>query len=78
MVRPDTSLEEGRKVVLISMDSTMRSNLSVGMPLDLAVIETDACAVTTRRRILDGDPDFARMSAAWSAALRDSFVKVTI
>ncbi len=67
-----------QKAVLLSMDSTLRSNLSVGMPLDLAVIGADACAVTTRRRILDGDPDFMQMSAAWSAALRDSFVKVSI
>ena len=78
VVRPDTPLADAEKAVLLSMDSTLRSNLSVGMPLDLAVIETDACAVTARRRILDGDPDFAQMSAAWSAALRDSFVKVTI
>lgn len=78
VVKPTTSLADAQKAVLLSMDSTLRSNLSVGMPLDLAVIETDACAVTARRRILDGDPDFAQMSAAWSAALRDSFVKVTI
>ena len=78
VVTPQTSLIDAQKAVLLSMDSTLRSNLSVGMPLDLAVIETDACAVTARRRILDGDPDFAQMSAAWSAALRDSFVKVTI
>ena len=78
VVTPDTSLADAQKAVLLSMDSTLRSNLSVGMPLDLAVIERDACAVTSRRRILDGDPDFMRMSAAWSAALRESFVKVGI
>lgn len=78
VVTPATDLADAQKAVLLSMDSTLRSNLSVGMPLDLAVIARDACAVTLRRRILDGDPDFARMSAAWSAALRDSFVKVTI
>lgn len=78
VVTPATSLADAQKAVLLSMDSTLRSNLSVGMPLDLAVIGADACAVTTRRRILDGDPDFMQMSAAWSAALRDSFVKVSI
>ena len=75
---PHTSLADAQKAVLLSMDSTLRSNLSVGMPLDLAVIERDACRVTRHRRIQDGDPDFMQMSAAWSAALRDSFVKVTI
>ena len=42
VVHPGSSLEDGRKGVLLSMDSTMRSNLSVGMPLDLTVIERDA------------------------------------
>lgn len=78
VVTPATSLADAQKAVLLSMDSTLRSNLSVGMPLDLTIIEKDACAVTAQRRILDGDPDFMEMSAAWSAALRDSFVKVSI
>lgn len=78
VVTPDTSLADAQKAVLLSMDSTLRSNLSVGMPLDLTVIEKDACQISEKRRIQDGDPDFARMSAAWSAALRDSFVKVTV
>lgn len=73
VVTPETSLADGQKAVLLSMDSTLRSNLSVGMPLDLTVIERDACAVSRRRRIPLGDPDFAAMSAAWAAALRDSF-----
>ncbi|WP_313352863.1 proteasome-type protease [Paracoccus sp. (in: a-proteobacteria)] len=78
VVRPDTSLADAQKAVLLSMDSTLRSNLSVGMPLDLAVIRKDDCKVTHHRRILDGDPGFMAMSAAWSAALRDSFVNVKI
>ncbi len=48
VVRPDTSLVDAKKAVLLSMDSTLRSNLSVGMPLDLAVIERDALRVTER------------------------------
>ncbi|MDO5632043.1 MAG: proteasome-type protease [Paracoccus sp. (in: a-proteobacteria)] len=78
VITPATNLEDAQKAVLLSMDSTLRSNLSVGMPLDLAVIEKDTCKVTRRRRILEGDPDFMRISAAWSAALRDSFVKITL
>lgn len=78
VVRPGTSLADAQKAVLLSMDSTLRSNLSVGMPLDLAVIEKDACAISMRRRIEEGDPDFMHMSAAWSAALRDSFAKVSL
>ncbi|MCJ1901798.1 MULTISPECIES: proteasome-type protease [Paracoccus] len=78
VVTPQTSLADAQKAVLLSMDSTLRSNLSVGMPLDLAVIRKDDCRVSHKRRILEGDPAFMAMSAAWSAALRDSFVKVTI
>lgn len=78
VITPATSLTDGQKAVLLSMDSTLRSNLSVGMPLDLAVIETDACKVSAQRRILDGDPEFTAMSVAWSEALRDSFVRIAI
>ena len=73
VVRPETTLEDGRKLVLISMDSTMRSNLSVGMPLDLAIIERDSYRFGVRERIEPGDPDFAALSEAWSRALRDGF-----
>ena len=49
VIRPATSLEEGRKAVLISMDSTMRSNLSVGMPLDLLTIRRNEYRVAHPR-----------------------------
>jgi putative proteasome-type protease len=78
VVKPSTSLADAQKAVLLSMDSTLRSNLSVGMPLDLAVIEKDACNVTQKRRIEAGDPAFRAMSEAWSNALRDGFAKIVI
>mgnify|MGYP003513611693 FL=1 len=78
VVKPTTSLADAQKAVLLSMDSTLRSNLSVGMPLDLAVIERDALRVSRQRRIEAGDAGFRAMSEAWSNALRDSFVKVSI
>lgn len=77
VVTTGTSLADAQKAVLLSMDSTLRSNLSVGMPLDMTVIEKNSCRVSMTRRIMDGDPDFAEMSANWSAALRDSFAKIT-
>ena len=49
VVRPSTSLEDGRKAVLISMDSTLRSNLSVGMPLDLLTIRRNEYRVAYAR-----------------------------
>ena len=73
VVRPSTSLADGRKAVLISMDSTLRSNLSVGMPLDLVTIRRNEYRVASQERIEAGDAEFAAMSAAWSEALRDGF-----
>lgn len=78
VVTTETSLADAKKAVLLSMDSTLRSNLSVGMPLDLAVIEKDACRVTESRRIMDQDETFNEMSRAWSEALRDAFVGVKV
>ncbi|MGL5011142.1 MAG: proteasome-type protease [Paracoccaceae bacterium] len=78
VVKPGTSLGDAQKAVLLSMDSTLRSNLSVGMPLDLCVIERDACKVGTKRRIEAGDEAFRAMSEAWSHALREGFKQVTL
>lgn len=78
VVKPSTSLADAQKAVLLSMDSTLRSNLSVGMPLDLCVIERDACRISTKRRIEAGDEQFRAMSEAWSRALRDGFTQINI
>ena len=77
VVKRTTSLADAQKAVLLSMDSTLRSNLSVGMPLDLCVIERDTCKVGQRRRIEAGDKGFSAMSEAWSDALRDGFTRIT-
>jgi putative proteasome-type protease len=76
VITSDTPMEEARKAVLLSMDSTLRSNLSVGMPLDLVVIERDALRLSEQRRIEANDEDFSAMSAAWSQALRDAFARI--
>ena len=78
VVRPDTGLADAQKAVLLSMDSTLRSNLSVGMPLDLCVIARDACRVTHRRRIEAGDPQFRALSEGWSNALREGFARIPV
>jgi putative proteasome-type protease len=78
VVRPETSLADAQKAVLLSMDSTLRSNLSVGMPLDLVTIARDECRVSSQRRIEPGDAAFQTMSTDWSDALRDSFSRVRL
>lgn len=78
VVTSTTSLMDGQKAALLSMDSTLRSNLSVGMPLDLAVLRDGECALHEQRRIEQGDPVFAEMSQAWSAELKDAFTQIKI
>ena len=73
-----TSLEDAQKAALLSMDSTLRSNLSVGMPLDLAVIAADSFEVGPKRRIEAGDEDFVAMSRAWADVLRDGFTRISL
>lgn len=73
IIKRDTSLEDATKAVLVSMDSTLRSNLSVGMPLDLTVIERDAYDFRVRTRIEADNEDFQLLSLSWSAALRKGF-----
>lgn len=76
VVHTNTSLEEARKVALLSMDSTLRSNLSVGMPLDLITIKRDDFRIHARERIEAGDASFTAMSEAWSRVLRDGFTNM--
>jgi putative proteasome-type protease len=72
-VRVDMTLEDGVKVVLISMDSTIRSNLSVGMPADLLVYRRDSLAVGLRRRLTDEDGYLRIIRDRWAAALRTAY-----
>ena len=73
VITPRTGLGDAVKAALVSMDSTLRSNLSVGMPLDLAVIEAGTHRVGMRRRIAADDPGMSRLSTAWSSSLRAAF-----
>lgn len=73
VITPATSLSDAAKCVLVSFDSTMHSNLSVGMPIDLLCYERDALVVKKRRRFEEGDPYFAALSKKWSEGVRAAF-----
>lgn len=76
VVTPSTSLDEAAKCALISMDSTLRSNLSVGMPLDLLVYERDALRVT-RYAMLDASNEYFQMiHTTWGRRLRQVFGEI--
>lgn len=69
-------LGEAAKLVLLSYDSTLRSNLSVGMPIDILVYERDSLDVRREKRIFQDDEYFKKLSSAWSDALRQAFAKI--
>ncbi len=69
-------LYDALKIGLISMDSTMRSNLGVGMPIDLIMVRRDACLAELTYRIEPGDPYFHDLRERWSAALRAAHIAI--
>jgi putative proteasome-type protease len=73
VITPATSLSDAIKCVLVSFDSTMRSNLSVGMPIDLAYYERDRLKLAARYRFAPGDPYFTELSKRWSEGVRTVF-----
>ncbi|MFY2764678.1 peptidase [Arenimonas sp. MALMAid1274] len=68
-ITPETSLVDATKLALISMDSTLRSNLSVGMPLDLLVYREGEVDSAVTQRIAERDPYFELVRERWSDAL---------
>lgn len=73
VIRPETTLDEAAKCALISMDSTIRSNLSVGLPLDLLVLRTGALKVCSHTRIDAENAYFEMIRTRWGASLREAF-----
>lgn len=73
VIRPETSLGDAAKCALVSMDSTLRSNLSVGLPLDMLVYQDGALKVTHFSHI-DGTNDyFSQIHTAWGEKLKEVF-----
>jgi len=72
----DTPLEDGVKLVLISMDSTLRSNLTVGLPADLLVVRDGALKAERQYRINEDDPYFRMIRERWSSALREAYQSI--
>lgn len=67
---PKMSFADAVKLMMVSFDSTLKANLSVGMPLDLLVIAQDGFAPTHEVRITAADPWYRALSAGWSEALK--------
>jgi putative proteasome-type protease len=73
VVSRSTSLAQAAKCALISMDSTIRSNLSVGLPLDLVTIQRDTLRTHTHVNITEEHAYFKMIRTRWSESLRHAF-----
>lgn len=67
------SLEDAVKLLMVSFDSTLKANLSVGLPLDLQVIERDVFEPKHEHRVNHDDPYFQAISSSWGDALKSAF-----
>jgi putative proteasome-type protease len=72
IITPETPLNQAMKCSLISFDSTMKSNLSVGMPIDLAIYRTDSLEIKIER-LLPDDRYFNKLAKAWGEGLKHLF-----
>ncbi|TIL84122.1 MAG: peptidase [Mesorhizobium sp.] len=70
------SFAETVKLLLVSFDSTLKSNLSVGLPLDLLFYENDAFKVSLKKRIAQDDQYYRTISDGWSNALKAAFASL--
>ncbi|CAA9317395.1 MAG: FIG00441227: hypothetical protein [uncultured Microvirga sp.] len=75
-VKYTTDIYDALKIGLISIDSTMRSNLAVGLPIDIAVICRDSLDAELVHRIEAGEPYFHDLRERWSAALRAAHMAI--
>jgi putative proteasome-type protease len=71
-----TTLEEAAKYALLSMDSTMKSNVTVGPPIDLLAYSVDELELTRQRRFAADDPDLNKIRVRWEQALRQAVLRL--
>ena len=76
VISPATPQKEAAKCVLVSFDSTMKSNISVGLPIDLLWYPRDSLRVGLQHRIREGDPYFTMLRARWAGGLKRVFFEL--
>ena len=75
-LEPSMSVADAVRLLCVSFDSTLKANLSVGMPLDLHIYAKDSLEDGTMRRIVKGDPDFRKISEGWGDAMKAALAKL--
>jgi putative proteasome-type protease len=76
MVTRHSNIVDAIKCTMVSFDSTMRSNISVGLPIDLLIYRTDALAVGMQRRVEETDPYYLMVHSQWGEGLRRVFAQL--
>ncbi|HQT81250.1 MAG: peptidase [Ferrovum sp. 37-45-19] len=76
VLTPATSLPVATKSIIVSFDSTMRSNISVGPPIDLVIIEKDTFKIAVHQRLEEGDPYLNLVHHQWGEGLKKAFTEL--
>jgi len=76
IIRPDTGLEDAARCALVSIDSTMRANISVGPPVELAIYGADELALTRRLALGYNTPLFRHLQKRWNQGLERAFERL--
>jgi putative proteasome-type protease len=73
VVTPDMELLQAAKCAIVSIDSTVRSNVAVALPIDMMIMNADECRVAMQQRIQPDDPYYLRVSKEWGEGLGKLF-----
>ena len=76
VIRADTNMDDAIKCVLVSFDSTMRSNLTVGMPIDMTCYDRDSLQIGRSHRFDDRDPYMQSLRQTWGEGVRRAFAQL--
>ncbi len=76
VIRAGTSMDDAVKCVMVSFDSTMRSNLSVGLPIDLACYDRESLRLGHNHRFDEQDPYILRLRRSWEEGVRRAFAQL--
>ncbi|MEN9251931.1 MAG: proteasome-type protease [Thermostichales cyanobacterium HHBFW_bins_127] len=72
----ETTLEDAAKCALLSIDSTMKSNISVGPPIDMILMKANTFRIRHRLRLKGGDPYLDQMRQSWEQSLKQAFERL--
>lgn len=76
ILTPSTTLDEGAKLALVSLDATIRSNVTVGMPFDIAIYPVDSLVVPMRQEVIMESAYYTSFKAHWQAGLCQTFASL--